>query len=105
MEVCGTHTRAICQYGLRELLPAHLTFLSGPGCPVCVTPQREIDRAIALAQRSGQRVCLATFGDMLRSCFGGAAGSYPSPQDWAARAAPFLLALGAKHNGRPLTVE
>lgn len=43
--------------------------------------------------------------DMLRSSFGGAAGSYPSPQDWAARAAPFLLALGAKHNGRPLTVE
>ena len=40
MEVCGTHTRAICQYGLRELLPAHLTLLSGPGCPVCVSPHR-----------------------------------------------------------------
>ncbi len=42
--------------------------------------------------------------DMLRSCFGGAAGSYPSPEDWARRAAPFLLGLSAKDNGRPLTV-
>lgn len=43
--------------------------------------------------------------DMLRSCFGGAAGSYPSPEEWARRAAPFLLGLSAKDNGRPLTVS
>ena len=43
--------------------------------------------------------------DMLRSCFGAAAGSYPAPETWAAKAAPFLLALGAKDNGSPLTVR
>jgi NAD(P)-dependent dehydrogenase (short-subunit alcohol dehydrogenase family) len=42
--------------------------------------------------------------DMLRSCFGGAAASYESPEDWARRAAPFLLGLGPKDNGRPLSV-
>lgn len=42
--------------------------------------------------------------DMLRSCFGGSASSYPSPGEWAKTAAPFLLALGGKHNGRPMTV-
>ena len=43
--------------------------------------------------------------DMLRTSFGDAAGSYPSPQDWARRAVPYILRLGAKDNGRPLTVE
>ncbi len=43
--------------------------------------------------------------DMLRSCFGGAAESYPAPDEWARRAAPFLLRLSARDNGRPLTVE
>ncbi len=42
--------------------------------------------------------------DMLRSCFGDAAGSYPSPTEWASRAAPFLLSLGSKHNGQSLSV-
>ena len=93
MEVCGTHTRAICQYGLRELLPAHLTLLSGPGCPVCVTPQREIDRAIALAQRSGQRVCLTTFGDMLR--VPGSAGSLEQARARGADARVVYSALDA----------
>lgn len=43
--------------------------------------------------------------DMLRSCFGGSSASYPRPEEWAKIAAPFLLGLGAKHNGRPVTVE
>ena len=42
--------------------------------------------------------------DMLRSCFGGSASSYPSPQEWAKRAVPFLLKLGPRENGQPLTV-
>lgn len=42
---------------------------------------------------------------MLRSCFGAAAGSYPSPEQWAAQAVPFLLGLGPRHNGQPLTVS
>jgi NAD(P)-dependent dehydrogenase (short-subunit alcohol dehydrogenase family) len=43
--------------------------------------------------------------DMLRSCFGGSASSYPSPQEWAKRAVPFLLKLGPRENGQPLTVD
>ena len=41
--------------------------------------------------------------EMLRSCFGGSASSYPSPQQWAKRAVPFLLSLGPRHNGQQLT--
>ena len=64
MEVCGTHTMAIGRHGLRQLFPANLQLISGPGCPVCVTPTAEVDQAIDLARRPG--VLLASFGDMLR---------------------------------------
>ncbi|HEU0265362.1 MAG TPA: hydrogenase formation protein HypD [Geobacterales bacterium] len=64
MEVCGTHTMAIHQYGLRNLLPPQVRLVSGPGCPVCVTPNSYLDRAVALGRLSD--VTLATFGDMLR---------------------------------------
>jgi hydrogenase expression/formation protein HypD len=64
MEVCGTHTMAIFRYGLRELLPPAIRLISGPGCPVCVTPNEYLDKAIALAKMDG--VIIATFGDMMR---------------------------------------
>jgi hydrogenase expression/formation protein HypD len=64
MEVCGTHTVSFFRYGIRELLPKHIRLLSGPGCPVCVTPNQDIDLAIALSRR--EDVLLATFGDMMR---------------------------------------
>ncbi len=64
MEVCGTHTMAISRSGLRALLPPNLRLLSGPGCPVCVTPVDYVDKAIALARRPD--VVVMTFGDMLR---------------------------------------
>lgn len=64
MEVCGTHTVTIFRHGLRDLLPPHITLVSGPGCPVCVTPVGAIDRAILLSQR--EEVIIATFGDLLR---------------------------------------
>jgi hydrogenase expression/formation protein HypD len=64
MEVCGTHTQSIFKSGVRSLLPETITLLSGPGCPVCVTSQEEIDRFIALSQIEG--VILATFGDLMR---------------------------------------
>jgi hydrogenase expression/formation protein HypD len=64
MEVCGTHTMAIGRHGLRSLFPRQLRLLSGPGCPVCVTPGSDVDQAIDLARRPGTLV--ATFGDMLR---------------------------------------
>ena len=64
MEICGTHTHAIGRYGFRRLLPKNLRLISGPGCPVCVTSIRDVDRALHLASLPG--VIFATFGDMLR---------------------------------------
>ncbi len=62
MEVCGSHTMAIARYGIRDILPPNVNLISGPGCPVCVTPTRYIDAAIALAERG---VIVVTFGDMI----------------------------------------
>ncbi len=64
MEVCGTHTNAIAAAGLRRLLPSHVRLISGPGCPVCVTPVGYVDQAMALAE--DPRNLVATFGDLLR---------------------------------------
>ena len=64
MEVCGTHTMSAFRCGLQSLLPSNVTMLSGPGCPVCVTAQGDIDQLIELAQ--DPRVTLCTYGDMLR---------------------------------------
>ena len=64
MEVCGTHTMAIAKSGVRNLMPDNLKLLSGPGCPVCVTAQGDIDAVIDLAERPG--IILVTFGDMMR---------------------------------------
>jgi len=64
MEVCGGHTMAIHRFGIPHLLPEEIELLSGPGCPVCVTPTPYIDRAIELAREPG--VTLATFGDLYR---------------------------------------
>lgn len=64
MEVCGTHTHVIGKAGLRALFPEQLELVSGPGCPVCVTSQRDIERMLFLARLPGVTVC--TFGDMLR---------------------------------------
>lgn len=64
MEVCGTHTMSIYQYGIRSLLPENVRLVSGPGCPVCVTPIGYVDRALACT--AAPRNIVATFGDMLR---------------------------------------
>jgi hydrogenase expression/formation protein HypD len=64
MEVCGTHTVAIFRNGIRSLLPAGLKLISGPGCPVCVTPGLEVEKAIRLACTPG--IVLFCFGDMVR---------------------------------------
>jgi hydrogenase expression/formation protein HypD len=71
MEVCGTHTMAISKAGLRPLLEPDIDLISGPGCPVCVTSDEDIDRAIAVA--SMPDVILTTFGDMVK--VPGSAGS------------------------------
>jgi hydrogenase expression/formation protein HypD len=64
MEVCGTHTMAIARYGLRGLLPENVRLISGPGCPVCVTPTGIINAALTMAEMPD--VVVATFGDMMR---------------------------------------
>jgi hydrogenase expression/formation protein HypD len=64
MEVCGTHTMAAARYGIRSMLPKNVRLLSGPGCPVCVTPNSYLDRAVAMSRMDG--VILATFGDMFK---------------------------------------
>ena len=64
MNFCGTHENTIEQYALRSLLPENIQLLSGPGCPVCVTPEEEI--AMGLEAAAKENVILTTFGDLLR---------------------------------------
>lgn len=64
MEFCGGHTHAIFRYGVQDLMPENVTFVHGPGCPVCVLPISRLDNAIELAER--HRVILCTYGDMMR---------------------------------------
>jgi hydrogenase expression/formation protein HypD len=64
MEVCGTHTTSFFRHGIRDLLPSGVRLISGPGCPVCVTPTGYVDLALRLLDEPG--VAIATFGDMVR---------------------------------------
>jgi len=64
MEICGGQTHTFVRFGIDRMLPDAVTLVHGPGCPVCVTPVEQIDRAIAIARRPG--VIFASFGDMLR---------------------------------------
>lgn len=64
MEVCGTHTTEFFRTGVRDVFPEGLSLIDGPGCPVCVTPNDYLDRAIEIARVHG--VTVATFGDMVK---------------------------------------
>jgi hydrogenase expression/formation protein HypD len=64
MEVCGGQTHSLVKNGILNLLPDEISMVHGPGCPVCVTPIRQIDAAISLASRDN--VILCSFGDMIR---------------------------------------
>jgi hydrogenase expression/formation protein HypD len=64
MEVCGTHTHEIFRLGIRAILPESIELISGPGCPVCVTPVGFIDEAVWLAEEKNVTIC--TFGDLVR---------------------------------------
>jgi hydrogenase expression/formation protein HypD len=64
MEFCGGHTHAIFRYGVQDLMPPNLSFVHGPGCPVCVLPIARIDQAIALALDHGVTLC--TYADLMR---------------------------------------
>jgi len=63
MHICGTHEAAIARHGIRSVLPEQLKIVMGPGCPVCITPQGEIDAALELVDRD---CIVATYGDLLR---------------------------------------
>ncbi|MCK9532248.1 MAG: hydrogenase formation protein HypD [Hydrogenophaga sp.] len=65
MEFCGGHTHAIFRYGVQDLMPANVTFVHGPGCPVCVLPVGRIDQAMRLVEQH-DHVILCTYGDLLR---------------------------------------
>ena len=64
MEICGGQTHAIVRYGLDQLLPEEIELVHGPGCPVCVTPLEQVDKALAIAARPD--VIFTSYGDMLR---------------------------------------
>jgi len=64
MEVCGTHTMSIFRNGIRKLIPGAIALLSGPGCPVCVTAQNEIDAFIEISGKPD--TIITTFGDLMR---------------------------------------
>ena len=103
MEFCGTHTHAVCRFGIRELLPETIEMFSGPGCPVCVTDQADMDYAIALARIP--HVIITTFGDLLR-----VPGSHGSLQDVRAEGAAVevvyspldALDFARRHPDRPV---
>ena len=63
MEVCGTHTQAISKNGIRQLMPDNINLITGPGCPVCVTDQRDIDNIVTLCLAG---VPIATYGDAVK---------------------------------------
>ena len=78
MEVCGGHTHAIYRFGLKDLLPANIELIHGPGCPVCVLPMGRIDDGLAIAAQPD--VIFAAFGDMMR-----VPGTHGSPLEHKAR--------------------
>ena len=78
MEVCGGHTHAIYRFGLKDVLPANIELIHGPGCPVCVLPMGRIDDGLAVAK--SENVIFAAFGDMMR-----VPGTHGSPFEHKAR--------------------
>ena len=88
MEICGSHTVAIFRTGIKSLLPENVILVSGPGCPVCVTAMEDMDRMIALSDRSrGEDIIIATFGDMIR-----VPGTWTSLEQEKARGADVRIA-------------
>jgi hydrogenase expression/formation protein HypD len=64
MEVCGTHTYTFFRFGLRKIIPSYINLISGPGCPVCITEEEFIDKAVILSR--DKKNIIATFGDLMR---------------------------------------
>jgi hydrogenase expression/formation protein HypD len=79
MEVCGGHTHAIYRFGLKDVLPANIDLIHGPGCPVCVLPMGRIDDGLSIAASESDLI-FAAFGDMMRI-----PGTHGSPLEHKAR--------------------
>jgi len=88
MEFCGGHTVTIFKYGIRQTLPGNIEMVSGPGCPICVTANADLDKAIALAKIP--QVIIATFGDMLK-----VPGSHTSLQELKAEGSDVRIVYSA----------
>ena len=88
MEFCGGHTVTIFKYGIRQILPDNIEMVSGPGCPICVTANADLDKAIALAKMP--QVIIATFGDMLK-----VPGSHTSLQELKAEGSDVRIVYSA----------
>jgi len=84
MEVCGGHTHAIYRFGLKDLLPANIELVHGPGCPVCVLPMGRIDDGLSMAAEND--VIFTAFGDMMR-----VPGTHGSPLEHKARGADIRI--------------
>ena len=84
MEVCGGHTHSIYRHGLRDVLPAAIELVHGPGCPVCVLPTGRVDDGLSIAARGD--VILTCFGDMMR-----VPGSRGTPLQLKARGADIRM--------------
>src|SRR5271168_4611560 len=78
MEVCGGHTHAIYRFGLKDLLPANVELIHGPGCPVCVLPMGRIDDGLSLTTKP--EFIFSAFGDMMR-----VPGAHGTPLEYKAR--------------------
>lgn len=100
MEVCGTHTHEIFRLGIRKMLPAQVELISGPGCPVCVTPVGFIDEAIWLAEHGAT---ITTFGDLVR--VPGTSGSLATARAAGARVQVVYSPLDAVDYAREHTDE
>ena len=79
MEVCGGHTHAIYRFGLKDVLPANIDLIHGPGCPVCVLPMGRVDDGLSIAAGEPDLI-FAAFGDMMRI-----PGTHGSPLEHKAR--------------------
>ncbi len=96
MEICGTHTAAIFKSGIRSLLSPKIKLISGPGCPVCVTPAAFIDRCVGYAQKENH--VLLTFGDMVK--VPGSSGSLATAKGEGARVELMYSPLEAVEKAR-----
>ena len=103
MHLCGTHEDTITRYNLRSILPSNLKLISGPGCPVCVTPDTDLQKIFHLIEKK-KDIIVATFGDMARVPFEGKSLFYYKSKGYDVRIvySVFDAVKLAKENNKPV---